>query len=275
MTIERRAQAGLAARGAPVAKGKTASQPSERIQAEFGGFGGAGLRSARARTIYAALLEAILAGRLAPSMRLPEDDIGSIYGASRTIVRSALEGLSRDGVIVLEPNRGAFVASPGVVEAREVFEARLLIEPHLTHAAAGHVSKKDIALLRRHLEAEEAAVHDEQQGTAILLSGRFHVLVAGMAGQATLAGFVRELVSRSSLIVALYWRRRQATCACESHRILVDLLAEGKGEEASRLMREHLVDTLEGLDLSGPRQATASLAEALGTDLETAGAKSA
>ncbi|WP_069308085.1 GntR family transcriptional regulator [Methylobrevis pamukkalensis] len=221
------------------------------------------MRGARARAIYVSVLEAILSNRLSPMTRLPEDDLGSIYGASRTIVRSALEALAHDGVIVIEPNRGAFVASPGTAEAREVFDARLLIEPQLAARAAERVSFADIAALRRHLDAEEAAVHGERQQQAILLSGRFHVLMADAAGQVTLARFVRELVSRSSLIVALYWRRRDATCACSAHRALVEALAAGRPELAQQLMRDHLAETLDGLDLTDPRQGVSDLSAAL------------
>ncbi len=228
------------------------------------GAAGAGLRGSRARAIYGALLEAILANRLSPLTRLPEDDLGGIYGASRTIVRSALEALARDGVLVIEPNRGAFVASPGVAEAREVFDARLLIEPRLPPPPPPPAGEAEAGRLAAHLDEERSAVADQRQQHAILLSGRFHVLVAEIAGQGTLARFVRELVSRSSLIVALYWRQKEATCSCHAHEDIARALGAGDGERAAALMAEHLAETLAGLDLTETRKNSFDLAAALG-----------
>lgn len=216
----------------------------------FGGRAGAGLRSPRVRAIYSSLLDAILANRLPPATRLPEDDLGAIYGASRTIVRSALEALAHDGVLTIEPNRGAFVASPSVADARDVFDARLLVEVQLAERAARCVTPADITALRQHLAEEHAALDAGLQQRAILLSGLFHVHIAEATGQRALAGFVRELVSRSSLIVALYWRRRDAICGSHAHEELVEALASGQPDLAGARMRAHLLDILDGLDLT-------------------------
>src|SRR4051812_42442649 len=86
---------------------------------------------ARWMTVYARLKEAILAHRLAPGTKLPEDELAAIYAVTRPIIRSALHTLAHDRLVRLEPNRGAFVAQPSKKEAREVFEARTLIEPRV------------------------------------------------------------------------------------------------------------------------------------------------
>ena len=74
--------------------------------------------------------------RLAPGTKLNEDEVADVYGVSRTVVRAALQRLSHDGLVELRRNRGAFVAQPSIRDAREVFEARALLEQHvLDHAA--------------------------------------------------------------------------------------------------------------------------------------------
>ena len=230
--------------------------------------GGAGrrppaLRSARAGRIHAALREAILDHRLPPGTRLPEDEIGLLFGASRTIVRAALEALAHERVVTIERNRGAQVAHPTVAEAREVFEARSLIEPRVAALAAGRATKADCDRLAAHHEAETRAVLAGDRGRAIALSATFHAMIAEVAGQQILAGFVRELVSRSSLIVALYWRRADATCERHAHHELVDAIAAGAADRASELMRSHLVDILSGLELRPRIAAGASLSDLL------------
>jgi DNA-binding GntR family transcriptional regulator len=221
------------------------------------------LRSARAAKIYAALHAAILDHRLAPGTRLPEDELGAVYGASRTIVRSALQALAHERVVTIERNRGAQVAHPTAAEARHVFEARSLVEPRVAALAAGRASAPDLERLRRHIAEEKAALAQGNNGRAIALSGAFHLTIAEIAGQPILAGFVRELVSRSSLIIALYWRRHDAICERHAHAALVEAIAAGEDKRASDLMLSHLVDIFSGLDLAARKAGQASLAELL------------
>ncbi|MCX5497729.1 GntR family transcriptional regulator [Kaistia dalseonensis] len=221
------------------------------------------LRSARATTIYRELLAAIVDHRLAPGTRLPEDEVGAVYGASRTIVRSALEALSHEGVVNIEPNRGAMVAHPTVAEARSIFEARQLIEPRVAATAALRASAADVAMLRQQVDEEHAALHSGDHRRAIVLSGDFHNSIAAIAGQPIFAGFVRELVVRSALILSLYWRRREATCATPAHGALIAALAAGNATEASTLMAEHIADLVDGLDLTERSAAPVSLADIL------------
>lgn len=205
---------------------------------------------ARWSAVYLGLRDAILTHGLRPGTKLPEDELGEIYSVSRTLVRSALQALAHDRLVTLEPNRGAFVAKPTKLEAREVFEARALIEPKVAALAAEVATPKDVALLRRHLDDEHEAVHAGKDGEAVVLSGRFHVAIAEIADQSILTDFVRGLCSRSSLIISLYWRRRDAICESHAHHALVEAIARNSPKDAAELMNSHLVDLLSGLDLS-------------------------
>lgn len=240
------------------------SRAGERVAMARPGDPRVPLRSARATAVYRALLTAILDHRLAPGTRLPEDDLGAVYGASRTIVRSALEALSHEGIVHIEPNRGAMVAHPTVHEARSVFEARQLIEPRVASAAAERAGEGDIAALQALIDAEHEALHAGDHRRAIVLSGAFHVAIADIAGQPVYAGFVRELVARSSLIISLYWRRRESTCGSPAHAALLAAFGGHDGPRAAALMEAHILDLLGGLDLSVREAKPASLAEILG-----------
>lgn len=222
------------------------------------------LRSERVRTVYAGLLTAILDHRLPPGTRLPEDEIGAAYGASRTIVRAALQALAHERVVVVEPNRGAQVAHPTVEEARQVFEVRSLLEPRAAALAAERASRADIADLRRHLKDEQEAMAADDRHRAIALSASFHIRIAEIAEHAILEGFIRELTSRSSLVVSLYWHRHDTICERHAHSALVDAMAHGAADRAADLMRSHLVDLLSGLDFSRTPPQPRSLAALLG-----------
>ena len=82
------------------------------------------------------MLNAILEHRLRPGTQLVEERLAAVFGVSRTKIRQAIARLAHDGIVTVFPNRGAFVTSPGRDEAREVFEARRLIEPGLVRRLA-------------------------------------------------------------------------------------------------------------------------------------------
>jgi DNA-binding GntR family transcriptional regulator len=213
--------------------------------------------------VYGALKDAILSHRLAPGTKLPEDELASIYSVSRSVVRSALQALAHDRLARLEPNRGAFVAQPSKKEAREIFEARTLIEPRIAELAAAVARSTDILALRAHLEDEHAALKAGNDSDAIALSARFHVMLAKIADHSTFTGIVEELVSRSSLIIALYWERRETTCETHAHHELVEAIAKSDTKNASALMRNHMVDLLTGLDLTLGEKPSKRLADIL------------
>ncbi|MEM7491565.1 MAG: GntR family transcriptional regulator, partial [Pseudomonadota bacterium] len=185
------------------------------------------------------------------------------FGVGRTIVRQALRILAQDGIVTLERNRGAFVAEPSVREAREVFEARALLEPATARAAADRIGPADIATLEAHIAAEHAALAEDRMGHALKLSGQFHVEIARIADQTTIEAFVRQLISRSSLVIAVYWRRRNALCESHAHHALMEALRAGDGAEAEELMKGHLVDLLSQLDLRDQPARPQSLRDAL------------
>ena len=216
------------------------------------------------RPVRDGLHEAIIRHRLDPGAKLIEDEIAEAFGVSRTIVRTALQALASDGVVVIERNKGASVAHPHPEEAREIFEARALVEPRIAGLAAARVTPEDIARLQTCIDAEHAAIAADDPGEAVYISAEFHRLIAGIAGHTVLASIVGDLLSRSSLVVALYWRRPEAMCASGAHHALLDALKEGNADKAASVMRQHLFDLLGGLDLSERPVRRSSIADAIG-----------
>ena len=217
----------------------------------------------KAEQIRHALLTAILEHRLGPGTKLGEDEIGSLYGVSRTIVRGVLQSLVHEGIVVIEKNRGAFVAHPSVAEAREVFEVRQLIEAAVTARAVERRDAAAIARLRAHLEAERQAADEGERAAAIRLSGEFHIELARIAGHRLYETILTELVARSSLILLIY-HRREPRCADDHHQRLVDAIEAGEAGEAVELMTHHLAEIFADLELSPTADGNRTLAEILG-----------
>jgi DNA-binding GntR family transcriptional regulator len=210
------------------------------------------------QTIYERMVDAILDHRLPPGTKLVEDRLATAFGVSRTLIRPVLVRLANEQVVTLTPNRGATIAQPSEQEAREVFEVRRLIEARLVERFVGRAHRDDIQLLTQCIRDEEAARAAGDMRRAIRLSGDFHLHIADRAGQQTMGRLLREMVSRTSLILMTYssshaQARREATaCGCDEHRALLAAIRLRDAREAARLMCEHL-DRLEaGLDFAPP-----------------------
>ncbi|MEM8569829.1 MAG: GntR family transcriptional regulator [Pseudomonadota bacterium] len=216
-----------------------------------------------AEDIVLRLTEAVHEHRIAPGMKLNEDEVGDVFGVGRTVVRQALRTLGHTGLVRIERNRGAFVAKPTIKEAREVFEARALLEPQTARAAAERATADDIVRLEEHIDREHAAVAAGESGQALKLSGDFHLEIARIADHQTIEEIIRQLISRSSLVIALYWKRRAALCESHSHHALIDALRRNEPQTARDLMAGHLVDLLSQLDLTDKPKVQTSLREAL------------
>ena len=216
-----------------------------------------------AEDIVVQLTEAVHEHRVLPGMKLGEDEVGDIFGVGRTVVRQALRTMAHGGLVSIERNRGAFVATPSIKEAREVFEARALLEPQTARAAAERATAGDVTLLEMHIAQEHAALDANEAGLALKLSGHFHVEIARIADQQTIEAFIRALVSRSSLVIAMYWRRKSALCESHAHHALIEAIRQNDPASAEEVMKGHLVDLVSQLDLRATPDASKSLRDAL------------
>lgn len=211
-----------------------------------------GVAEDRAQAIRDQLRDAIVDRRLVPGTKLSESEVGALFDVSRTVVRSALQMLSFEGLVRTERNRGAFVANPSPEEARQVFASRRLIEPGIAIAAAARITPADVAAFKSQL-GEEARFIAERGPSArrseIKASGDFHLLLASAAGNAILQRFMEELVARSSLVIALYGRSGVSSCGHDEHVKILEALEAGNAARASSLMLHHIDHIEADLDL--------------------------
>lgn len=210
------------------------------------------------------IFQAVVEQRLPPGTKLSESALCEAFGVGRMRIRRALLLLASREVVELRSNRGAFVASPTAEQARQVFEARLAIEPSVVQLAVARATPDDVAALRRGCEQEHALHHAGRRHEAIRLSGAFHVDVARLAGNAVLLRTITDLVTRSSLILGLYGGPEMASCRDDEHGDIVDAFAARDGSRAAALMVAHLNDIQANMDLTRTEAADVDLVTLLG-----------
>ncbi|WP_069300552.1 GntR family transcriptional regulator [Neptunicoccus sediminis] len=195
--------------------------------------------STRSFPVYDSLRKAIIEQALRPGVKLPEDSIGETFSVSRTTVRNALVRLDAEGLVDLQPNRGASVADPTIEEAHDIFEMRQCLEREVMQRLCKMDSKPIVKALKAHL-AEERKYLDVDTTRSIRLAGEFHILLAELTGSKILANYVNEIVSRCSLVLARFAQAHSAQCGLEEHTEIIAAIEAGDADRATRRMHNHL-----------------------------------
>jgi DNA-binding GntR family transcriptional regulator len=203
--------------------------------------------------IVDSITNAIADRRLMPGTKLSEQKIGDIFTVSRTVVRQAFNQLSRDRLVVLEPARGAFVATPTAEEARDVFEVRAILETTVTKQLCAVITDDQVRELRAHLELQRAAVENAEVPGRTRLLGDFHLVLAQMLGNQVLVQMLGELLARSSLIALMRQSSQSAEESLAEHVAIVDAFERRDAKAAVRLVGKHLANVEHNLDLEPPQ----------------------
>lgn len=212
--------------------------------------GGPARRMRADESIRRELWAAIIDHRIPPGTPLPEDALSSSFGVSRTIIRKVLQRLNHERLVDIVPNKGATVAKPSNEEARQVFDARRAIERAVIERVIEHVRDPEIDALAALVADEKTAFEVGDKRRRLTLSGEFHSRLALLSGNEVLASIVTELVSRTSLIIALYELPGAVPCSHGEHLEIIDAIRRRDARKAIQYMDHHLQHIEAQIDLS-------------------------
>ncbi len=190
------------------------------------------------------LRELIVSGELQPGRKVPEKDLCELYGVSRTPLREALKVLATDGLIHLEPNRGAWVSRITVEELDELFPVMGALEALSGELACKNITDDEIAQVR--------ALHERmfEHYKARTLEGYFklnqqiHETILAGARNATLTVQYRTLAARvrRGRYMANMTRERWDQ-AMKEHEDILESLEARDGARLAVILREHMEKT--------------------------------
>jgi DNA-binding GntR family transcriptional regulator len=192
--------------------------------------------------IRATLAAAIGEGALKPGTKILEEAIAEHFGVSRTVVRGALGVLESDHLLERKRNRGTFVAEPGIEQARNLFEARRKIEALLLELVVERATSEQLEALEKLADEEEHIHHHGDEKSKTVLSGKFHIVLAEIAGNPVLTEMLAKIVARLSLVMSLYEEEHKDDCGADHHRMIVAAIKEKDLTKAQQLMDHHLAD---------------------------------
>jgi len=147
--------------------------------------------------VYSAIKSDIASGHYASGQYLREELLAKRLGVSRTPVREALRRLDAEGWVDTRPNYGVRVKSWTLKDAQEIFEARLLIEPHLAGRAAQQIDAANLARLKAlaatMIDITRKPASPDATDTWFAANNEFHAIITAAAGNARLDRALRSM----------------------------------------------------------------------------------
>jgi DNA-binding GntR family transcriptional regulator len=196
-----------------------------------------------AEDVVARLREAILQGHFAPGERLREEQLANALGVSRGPVREALGQLERQGLVVINRNRGAVVAQLSSEDLEELYTLRLAIEELALKRAIRLAEDTTIEELQEVVNSMiRASKRGITEAEAAELDLRLHDVIYGAANHRRLLDTWRTM--RPQIHILLLSRNVAhpdfRDMLLTSHQEIVDAIRHRDEALAIELLREHL-----------------------------------
>ena len=182
----------------------------------------------------------ITSGQRPSGSRLNESEIAAAFEVSRGPVREALQRLARDGIVVLQAHRGAFVKRFDPDEVRELFEIRAALESEAAALAALRITDAGIEELREMHDQTVHAVSDREDHAFPELFD-LHELITELANNNRLTGLIKQVNAELRLVRSRSGASpRRAQEAIDEHDSVISCLTNRDAEGAAQNMRTHL-----------------------------------
>ncbi len=195
----------------------------------------------RTETAYQQLKHDILEGIYTPRQRLVEADIAAHLSVSRATLRVVLTRLQHEGLVEIQPNRGAQVRALSVEEAAEILQAREVLEGLAASRAAEQATPAQLMALRALVTEMEQTLNADDLIGLLPLASRFHQIVTEAAQQSVVSQLLEMLhapLIRHQFRLILVPGRKEASLV--EFRHILRCLEQRDAAGAERAMRHHM-----------------------------------
>lgn len=198
---------------------------------------------------YRQLRNEIVSGRFHPNERLVEADLARLLGAGRSAIRAALVRLDQEGLVALEPNRGARVRLVSDREALEIEEVRVILEQMIIRHAAVRVTAADLRDLRRSVGQMRERLREGNPLGYSELNAEFHQRIWTIADHGTASRLLVNLKSQSIRFqFRTILRPGRTEQSLHEHEQIVEALASRNADASEAAMRQHLSQVIQTLE---------------------------
>ncbi|WNC16342.1 GntR family transcriptional regulator [Brevibacillus brevis] len=189
------------------------------------------------------LREAILRGHFKPGERLVQEELASSLGVSRMPVREALRKLETEGLVIIEPHRGAIVKSLTVEDIQEIYGLRAQMEKMAVEMSVEHMAQEDIDELERLVVAMERSTDSSEY---IERNIEFHRVLISCCPWRRLVAFIETLWNGFPQQTP-QMLSDQTEKSKKEHREILQAVQQRDAAEAGRLVYGHIKRTGDNL----------------------------
>ncbi len=189
---------------------------------------------------YHLIKEKIVALKLKPLSVIDERALMEELGLGRTPIREALHRLAAEGLVIIAPRRGMFVADISITDLQKVFEVRMVLEGFCARLVAQKATEQQIAQMEALLD-EVKRVPKEDAAALMSIDRRFHELMYQAADNEFLADSLTRLHTLSLRLWHLVLNQlADVKSSIEEHREITQALKVGDDKKAEALVQRHI-----------------------------------
>ena len=202
-------------------------------------------RKTTAETVSELIRSEIQRGVLEPGTRLRQNDVAARFGVSTTPVREAFALLQADGLVRIDPHRGAIVFHPTAEDLTESYEIRGALEVLAITKAMPNLTPE--------LLTDMQSVIDEMRRTEgedkwVELNDRFHLALYTASEMPRLCNMIASLRDSSSTYIHMFVSHQPMDKRTDDqHQEILDACKEADVRRAQRAVRAHINHTVKEL----------------------------
>ena len=191
--------------------------------------------------VFKTLRDAIITGEFQPGERLMEMKLANEMGVSRTPVREAIKKLEAEGLVIMNPRRGAQVAPINEKDLKDILEIRKALESLSCRIACGKVSQEDVKHLRSINRAVAKAVRENDIPQIVEKDIEFHDAINLITDNARLAKFLGQL-KEHLYRYRLEFIKNMENCntIIEDHERIIEAIAQKNADVACKEIEDHI-----------------------------------
>ncbi len=201
--------------------------------------------------IYGRIWEFILNGDLGPGAKIPELQIGEAFKVSRTIVRNVLIVMEQVDIIILPPNRGAYVATHTVEKIQHAFEGAEVAAKHVARSLAANVSKlseRSRSQLERHV-AHELPQEISRTGRGDMRLGlELLILLSALHGNSLLTAALDRVIGIILISSAQFQYRQAVWPTAGAQREIIELVLAGEADKVEQAVGQYIASLQQTFD---------------------------
>lgn len=199
--------------------------------------------------VYSLLRQSIVTGRLKPGQRITEIDLVNYLGVSRTPIREALMHLEKEGLVTMDPGRGAVVSDISKFDLDEIYPIVAVLEGLVARLAVPNLSDQDIQRLKELNVQLKKAAKSEEVSAYMKINAEFHQVYLDKCSNQRLCNLLstyKEQIYRFRLFSLSMPNRMKLSV--KEHADFIDAFRRRDANLAERLMRQHVEHGKESLE---------------------------